>query len=378
MDRISAFMKWIDVFRTNGYATAMIATLLSYVLAVCCPLVQPPGETVESLGLGVLVTDSGKTYEGRIDRVGKLFRVMSGGRTEIIRDVNVSFTGQTKEEAFDFLRTKLKTDSAEDAAKLADWCLKNGLPRQALDEAKAAAKLAPNDRAIAKLVKDCEENARKAVTQPVIRVVGAGAPPTSTVHAPPPQTLPAMPGAGQAKPVALRSTELELSFAKTVQPVLMNLCVNCHADQSRAGSFRLARIPEGITVTPKTAENVAAAMSQLSRERPEASPLLVYAVTPHGGKTTPPLIRTATAFKNLEAWATAALAAIPELAKSVVLVSGTTPVSPMQPMPVVTPAVPPPVTPVAPPPVTPPVVPPTPKPVDPFDPAEFNKSRPKK
>lgn len=346
----------------------MIATLLSYVLAACCPLVQPPGETVESFGLGVLVTDSGKLHEGRIDRVGKLFRVMSGGRTEIIRDVNVSFTGQTKEEAFDFLLTKKKTESAEDAAKLADWCLKNGLPRQAIEEARAAAKLAPNDRAIAKLVKDCEENARKAVTRPVIRVVGAGVPPTPTVHAPPPQTLPAMPGAGLAKPVALRSTELELSFAKTVQPVLMNLCVNCHADQSRAGSFRLARIPEGITVTPKTAENVAAVMSQLSRERPEASPLLVYAVTPHGGKTTPPLIRTSTPFKNLETWAIAALAKIPaEPAKSVVIMNGTTAV-PTMPMgtPDVLPL------------VAPPVTPPVPKPVDPFDPAEFNQTRPKK
>jgi hypothetical protein len=144
--------------------------------------------------------------------------------------------------------------------------------------------------------------------------------------------------------------------------------VNCHADQSRAGSFRLSRIPEGITISPKTGENLTAAMNQLSRERVGASPLLVYALTAHGGRTTPLLTRHSTAYQNLESWAASALASLPgQPVKSADVVAATYPGNPKA-----TPANPP----LVPPPAT--AAPTASKPIDPFDPAEFNKSVPKK
>ena len=341
------------------------STLVAIVL-----LGQPPGETSESLGQGVLLVDSGKLFEGKIDRVGNLYRVVSGGRSEMVRDVNVSFTGQTKDDAYEFLKSKKKLDTAESAAKLADWCKRYGMPKEAVAEARAAARLAPDDRAVAKLVRDCEEFAK--TNRPVVRVIGSGVAnnPTPSSGAAPPLTIPAM---TESRPVKITSTKLadiEIGFSKSVQPMLMNLCANCHADPMRNVAFRLTRIPEGILVSPKTAENVAATMPYLRKDQPLSSPLITFAITPHGGKTASPMMRPSTASKNLEAWVVAAAATIPDspaLVKTIVVVGAATPevISPKpvepQPLPTL------PVTPTA-----PQAVPA--KPVDPFDPADFNKA----
>ena len=94
----------------------MIHTLTSYAIISICLLGHPPGEQNESLGNGILLTDAAKLYEGKIDRVGSLYRIMSGGRTEIVREVNVAFTGQSREDAYEYLVSKKKTGIAEDAA----------------------------------------------------------------------------------------------------------------------------------------------------------------------------------------------------------------------------------------------------------------------
>lgn len=357
----------------------MIHTFFSYVIISFCLLAQPPGEVTEALGIGVLLTDAAVLYEGKIDHVGSLYRVMSAGRTEIVREVNVAFTGQSREDAYEYLVSKKKPAIAEDAARLADWCMKNTLPKQAISEAKQALKLAPDNKAIAKLVHDCEENAKKVAAKPVIRIVGTAStsPITPTAAVMAPATLPNMMTTGAGKPILPRSAELEASFAKSVQPMLMNLCANCHSDSTRQLNFRITRIPEGITLSPKTAENVVASMSQISKEQPTASPLLVMAITPHGGRTTAPLSRASGAYKNLEIWIAKAAGSMPTLAateKKVIVVSNQTPAIPKESeatmphsLPVIN-SVP---------------VPPKPavvKPVDPFDPAEFNKlhSDPKK
>jgi hypothetical protein len=342
----------------------MLPLILSY--ALLAPG-QPPIEAPESLGYGVVLLDSGMLYEGRVDRVGNLYRVMTGGRAEMFAAANVAFQGVTKDEAYEFLKGKKKANVAEDAARLADWCLRYGLAKKAADEARLAARIKPDDKALAKLVADCEKAAAK--DKPVIRVVGT--PPSKSAATAPPVSVPTFTPVAATAPVPVKTVELESSFAKSVQPVLMNLCVNCHADPARAGGFVLTRIPEGVTLDARTAENLGRTLAFVSKEHPATSPLVVRALTPHGGRSSPLLTRGGMAHKNLELWATAAAATMPAApAKSVVTVSeSTVPVSPApsavaepKPLPPL-PAVP---------------VPPTPKAVDPFDPAEFNQSYPKK
>lgn len=92
-------------------------------------------------------------------------------------------------------------------------------------------------------------------------------------------------------------------FPAKVQPVLTNLCANCHARADHASGFKLVRVPDGFADPRETGRNVRAAAKYLARENPAASPLLAKAVSAHGGMKDPPLFaRTHPAFKNLELW----------------------------------------------------------------------------
>ena len=92
-------------------------------------------------------------------------------------------------------------------------------------------------------------------------------------------------------------------FATKVQPVLNNLCANCHARADLATAFKLKRVQEGYA-NPQAAEfNIRAAAKQLNRSNPAASPLLVKAVTPHGTAKEPPLRgKQLPPYKVLELW----------------------------------------------------------------------------
>lgn len=92
-------------------------------------------------------------------------------------------------------------------------------------------------------------------------------------------------------------------FPAKVQPVLTNLCANCHAKADHASGFKLVRVPDGFANPRETSRNVRATAKFLARENPALSPLLTKAITPHGGMKDPPLFaRTHPAFKNLELW----------------------------------------------------------------------------
>ena len=75
-------------------------------------------------------------------------------------------------------------------------------------------------------------------------------------------------------------------FPAKVQPVLTNLCANCHARADHASGFKLVRVPDGFANPRETGRHVRA-----------------KAVSAHGGMKDPPLFaRTHPAFKNLELW----------------------------------------------------------------------------
>lgn len=350
--------------------------MTSILLATCLAVGQSGSlgqtESLTTAVTGVVLTDGGQLHEGRIDRLGDFIRIMSGGRTTMLRSVNIAFTGDTKLEAYEYLKTKRKADSASDAAGLAEWCRKNGLMKEAVAEAKTALRLAPDDRGIAKLALEIEDDAKRP--RPVMRIVGASAPaPSAKAAAPssmPPTAVPTMPGEAQA--VSVVPAALEQSFIKSVQPVLMNACANCHADPNRAVSFRLSRIPEGISLTPKTAENAVAAFRMVNPAQPAASPLVSYALTPHGGRSTAPLQRGTTAIQNLETWATMAARAMPAPANPRQPVAAVVPAPMATPSPTTTlPSL------IVPPPAPVPVESaPVQAPVDPFDPVQFNKASP--
>jgi hypothetical protein len=109
--------------------------------------------------------------------------------------------------------------------------------------------------------------------------------------------------AGKKRPVDAAARE----FVSHVQPILMNTCAKCHCRPDHPSAFKLARAAVGYADPEATSQNVVAAMAWLNRAEPAASPLLVKAVTAHGGQRRPALYgRSHPAYRHLEAWATQA------------------------------------------------------------------------
>jgi hypothetical protein len=89
------------------------------------------------------------------------------------------------------------------------------------------------------------------------------------------------------------STEAVRVFNGKVHVILQNACLNCHVAEKT--SFQLRR--------GDSASNLAAALKQVDRKQPNASPLLRRAVEAHGKMTRPPFKdANAPAYKHLEAW----------------------------------------------------------------------------
>jgi len=166
------------------------------------------------------------------------------------------------------------------------------------------------------------------------------------------------------------------SFAGTVQPVLSNVCADCHAHPKHTSTFKLKAYDPAFSDPSAAEANLKAITRLLDPANPYTSPLLTYAATAHGKATEPPLKADHPAYKKLTVWVHWATAADgstaptvippPPVEKTVVQAAATQPVP-----------APPPTEPGKLPPLkTTPFAKPDPKkanPDDPFDPAGFNK-----
>jgi hypothetical protein len=291
----------------------------------------------------VLVLDDYTLVEGQVteipdfhDATGetKLFRVTSAGDVRTLSAKQVLFRGGTRQEAFRYVKGKWNPRSADAHIKLAEWCREAGLVGEALAEAKAAAAVSPPDPYLAKLIRELEAKRAEDRTVRIVR-------PTSTTASVP-----------RAKPTDVPAVDPAVvkSFGQTVQPILTNQCVACHADSKHVTNFVLVRVPEGESAGPAMTKNLAASLAQLRADAPEQSPLLVYATRRHGGQAEAAETVQHPAYRHLSAWVTAAVARLPKPT-----VPTSVPVAAAAPSPKF--------------PLTA-----GPAPADPFDPAEFNQS----
>jgi hypothetical protein len=94
------------------------------------------------------------------------------------------------------------------------------------------------------------------------------------------------------------------AFPAKVQPVLMNLCADCHAKADHPSAFRLTRVPAGYANPEASHRNAKEVAKFVARDDPSSSPLLLKAVTAHGGQRTLALYNQShPAYRNLELWA---------------------------------------------------------------------------
>jgi hypothetical protein len=188
----------------------------------------------------------------------------------------------------------------------------------------------------------------------------------------------------QSPPEPKLNTAATKTFTAKVQPVLSNVCADCHAHKSHTSPFKLKAYDPAFN-DPQTADaNLRAVAPLLDTANPHASPLLKYAVTAHGKASEPPLKAGHPALEKLQLWVhwacgpegSAAPFAVPPPPKVAVVQAGaTTPAAPSEPakLPQVK------ATPIQPFAQQPVAEPAKPNPADPFDPVGFNQQlQPKK
>ena len=266
--------------------------LLLFVAALPAADAPAPADQGPTRG-NVLVLANEHTLVGDIERVGDLYRVRRLiGQTTVPAD-RVLRLCPGMVEAYEFLRGRANLTDPDERLRLAEWCRLNGLHEQALDEVKAAVDLRPDDPGSRRLLSYLQESgpAKPAPAKPR------------------PEDDPAAPK------LAVDLTEESLGqFATKVQPILMNVCANCHAN-SHGGAFRLTRAYDTAVLNRKTLQqNLAAVLSEVNPDQPRSSPLLAKAVSVHGPLEQAPIKnRQAPAYRTLEDWVKATLADNPQL-----------------------------------------------------------------
>jgi hypothetical protein len=211
----------------------------------------------------------------------------------------VQLVAAGKDEVYKFQLARVTPTDAAARLKLARWCMFGGLREQALQEAREVLKLEPGNPAARDMTRSLEES---------LRLFPEGGPPAAAPKAAAPTPTPAV-----AEPEPEVAPEAAATFPARVQPVLANLCMDCHARPDYAGCFKLAKLTAGYDAGPQaTRQNLRAVAAQLRKDNPGASPFLVKAATPHGGMKEPAFAgRHAGALRALEAWVYAAVGSQP-------------------------------------------------------------------
>src|SRR5262249_10845254 len=104
----------------------------------------------------VLVLDNERTLEGDIEQQGSQYRIRrSVGETWVPADKVLKLC-QTREEAYQFLRSRANLTDPDDRLRLAQWSQVRGLREQAPPETRAAAELRPNHAETRRLLRNLE------------------------------------------------------------------------------------------------------------------------------------------------------------------------------------------------------------------------------
>jgi hypothetical protein len=237
----------------------------------------------------LVVLKGNRLVEGTVKMQGETVVVRQGALDRSFPKADVLFIGGSKDEVYRFMLSKAPTEGVDGRMAVAKWCVLNGLREQALAEARAILTQHPTHRGAADLARSVEASLKQFPadgSRP--RPEGA----LVTVEEPAPDV----------------TAEAATSFASRAQPVLANQCMECHARDDHASPFRLKRVTGFEVGLQSTHANLRAVAGQLKKDDPANSPLLMKALTAHGGMKQPAFVsRQAVAFKVLESWVLAAV-----------------------------------------------------------------------
>jgi len=223
---------------------------------------------------GVLLLRNGQVLSGLVTRAGDYYIVTLGETGEVrLPSAEVEALCGSLDEVYEFKMQHLPSSGVKPHLALAEWCLRQNLPRHCSQQLILAMRIDPDNEQL----KHLERRLELAIATP-----------------PPPAAAP------QPAIAAPSNDQLEKSlrtlppgsiekFSAVVQPILLNRCGanQCHGPAAKS-EFRLLRPPEGQIASRRfTQRNLHAALAQLDMQNPEASPLVKLPQGQHGSSLAP-------------------------------------------------------------------------------------------
>jgi hypothetical protein len=265
------------------------------VLALGAAVVLHAQDAGKERGRGkVLLLKNGHAMEGEVEHIGQQYCIRRGPSEIWIASDKAARLCADWDDAFRHVQSLIKPDDANDRVKLARWCHLNRMNERALEQARKALELQPTHADAKQIVTTLERAKLEPVKKPAAPPIVVAAPkmePAPTVDV---------------------TSETMISFTTKVQPILMNTCATCHAN-GQGGAFVLDRVYDA-TQKASSSRNLAAVLSQVDLERPAISPLLVRAITPHGGDSLPAIkSRDAKPLQAMQQWIEQTVAKNPQL-----------------------------------------------------------------
>jgi hypothetical protein len=254
--------------------------------ALACALVGAALAAAESPApIRVVVLDNENLLEGEVTKVegGYQIRRPAGGDVTLPAR-RVRAVVADRKAAFAVVAERANRRDADERLRLARWCAANGLPDEALAEARTAARMRPGFQAAEQYVATLELMPKTAPPDPAVVPARADVPAKDPVT---------------DVPVIEYNSESFPLFASRVNAILLNACANCHAKPD-VKAFRLTRTGGRSGMS----KNLMSALAQVNPADPAASPILTKSVTPHGTATEAPFkTRGHPAYQTLEVWA---------------------------------------------------------------------------
>src|SRR5215470_1209685 len=139
--------------------TSIRLGLFALALAAPASIVARAGDPAVSQSKGtVLILDNERTLEGEIQRQGEQYHLRrSLGEVWIPRE-NVLRVCSSYAEAYEFLRTRSNLKDPDEHLRLAQWCQRHGLRKEALAEVSAAVELRPNHAESRRLLRNLQQS----------------------------------------------------------------------------------------------------------------------------------------------------------------------------------------------------------------------------
>lgn len=244
----------------------------------------------------VVVLRNGNVLEGQVDQLPGTYRVITATSEIRLAARDVERLAPSLLGAYDAKRAEVRPDSASDHLQLASWCVRQELWPQAARELNDAGSIDGNhpllpviDRRLQVAVRAAQRASERLPTRLPENEEAATQQRASEL------------AELEALAASLPEGALE-SFARQVQPILVNGCAaaSCHGTQegnhelavasnlAQAGAFRLNRDSlRGVGTRESTLRNLQAAWQAIDHENPVYSPLLMQPAVPHGGLARP-------------------------------------------------------------------------------------------